>query len=126
VPTSKHRRKGKTRKRVNLKTAPPPPLQPIDYEWERHKTALEDVQLRKMYGEPSPDGWTDDQIDALIEEMHRAQQQDPLLMARLRTMYGGDWGDWTDNDIDEALRKIWRESSKTRKREPETETGSAR
>jgi hypothetical protein len=108
---SKHRRRGRVRPRQNRKTAPPlPPSPSIDYAWERHKSAVEEEQLRKMFGEEPPGGWTDDQIEALVEDIDRAQRQDPVLEARLRAMRGGDWNDWTDEDIDEALRQMWRES----------------
>ena len=112
MPRSKHRRKGRVRPRQNRKTAPQlPPLPSIDYEWERHKSAVEEEQLRKMFGEEPPDGWTDNQIETMVKEIERAQRQDPLLEARLREIYGGDWDDWTDEDIDEARRQMWRESA---------------
>ena len=112
MPRSKHRRKGRVRPRQNRKTAPQlAPLPSIDYEWERHKSAVEEEQLRKMFGEEPPDGWTDNQIETMVEEIERAQRQDPLLGERLREMYGGDWDNWTDEDIDEARRQMWRESA---------------
>ncbi|MBV8891566.1 MAG: hypothetical protein JO266_06255 [Acidobacteria bacterium] len=80
MPRSKHRRKGRVRLRQNRKAAPQlPPLPSIDYEWERHKSAVEEEQLREMYG--------------------------------------GDWDDWTDDDIDEARRQMWHESA-ARKPDP--------
>jgi hypothetical protein len=118
MPRSKHRRKGRVRPRQNRKPAPQlPPLPSIDYEWEQHKSAVEEEQLRKMFGEEPPDGWTDDQIETMVEEIERAQRQDPLLEARLREMYGGDWDDWTDEDIDEMRRQMWNEST-ARKPDP--------
>ena len=115
---SKHRRKGRVRPRQNRKPAPQlPPLPSIDYEWEQHKSAVEEEQLRKMFGEEPPDGWTDDQIETMVEEIERAQRQDPLLEARLREIYGGDWDDWTDEDIDEMRRQMWNEST-ARKPDP--------
>jgi hypothetical protein len=118
MPRSKHRRKGRVRPRQNRKPAPQlPPLPSIDYEWEQHKSAVEEEQLRKMFGEKPPDGWTDDQIETMVEEIERAQRQDPLLEARLREMYGGDWDDWTDEDIDEMRRQMWNEST-ARKPDP--------
>ena len=118
MPRSKHRRKGRVRPRQNRKAAPQlPPLPSIDYEWERHKSAVEEEQLRKMFGEEPTDGWTDDQIETMVEEIERAQRQDSLLEARLREMYGGDWDHWTDEDIDEARRQMWRESA-ARKPDP--------
>jgi broad specificity phosphatase PhoE len=53
----------------------------------------------------------------MVEEIERAQRQDPLLEARLREMYGGDWDDWTDEDIDEMRRQMWHESA-ARKPDP--------
>ena len=41
----------------------------------------------------------------------------PFLEARLREMHGGDWDNWTDEDIDEARRQMWRESA-ARKLDP--------
>jgi hypothetical protein len=118
MPRSKHRRKGRVRPRQNRKPAPQlPPLPSIDYEWEQHKSAVEEEQLRKMFGEEPPDGWTDDQIETMVEEIERAQRQDPLLEARLREIYGGDWDDWTDEDIDEMRRQMWNEST-ARKPDP--------
>ena len=118
MPRSKHRRKGRVRPRQNRKPAPQlPPLPSIDYEWEQHKSAVEEEQLRKMFGEEPPDGWTDDQIETMVEEIERAQRQDPLLEARLREIYGGDWDDWTDEDIDEMRRQMWHESA-ARKPDP--------
>jgi hypothetical protein len=82
MPRSKHRRKGRVRPRQNRKPAPQlPPLPSIDYEWEQHKSAVEEEQLRKMFGEKPPDGWTDNQIETMVEEIERAQRQDPLLEA---------------------------------------------
>jgi hypothetical protein len=118
MPRSKHRRKGRVRPRQNRKPAPQlPPLPSIDYEWEQHKSAVEEEQLRKMFGEEPPDGWTDNQIETMVEEIERAQRQDPLLEARLREIYGGDWDDWTDEDIDEMRRQMWNEST-ARKPDP--------
>src|ERR1700749_3723919 len=118
MPRSKHRRKGRVRPRQNRKPVPQlPPLPSIDYEWEQHKSAVEEEQLRKMFGEKPPDGWTDNQIETMVEEIERAQRQDPLLEARLREIYGGDWDDWTDEDIDETRRQMWHEST-ARKPDP--------
>ena len=64
-----------------------------------------------MFGAEPPGGWTDAQINVVIEELERAQRQDPVLTARLREMYGGDWDNWTDEDIDDARRELWRENT---------------
>ena len=110
---SKHRRKGKIRQRKQMHSfAPPPSFVPsIDYEWERHKSTQETRLLCEMYGTEPPGGWTDAQYDVVIEELDRAQRQDPLLTARLREKHGGGWDDWTEEEIDDARREIWREST---------------
>jgi hypothetical protein len=49
-------------------------------------------------------------------ELEHERQQDALLMAQLKKMYGGtDWGDWTDAQIDIALEEMEREASASEK-----------
>jgi hypothetical protein len=81
----------------------------IDYEWEQYKYALETRLLCKMYGSAPPGGWTNAQIGAALEELDRAQRQDPVLTARLCEKHGGGWDDWTWEEIDDARQEIWRE-----------------
>jgi hypothetical protein len=107
MPYSKHRRKGKIRERKRVPSFAPS----IDYEREQHKHALETRLLCEMYGATPPGGWTNAQIDTALEELDRAQRRDPVLTARLREKHGGGWDDWTWEEIDDARREIWHEST---------------
>jgi hypothetical protein len=71
VPNSKHRRKGKTRKPANLKTAPSLWSRAYREEYERRQDALLLERLRKKYGGDDWDDWTEEQIDEAIEEHNR-------------------------------------------------------
>jgi hypothetical protein len=71
VPRSKHRRNGRTRQRGNIKVPLLPPLSPVDLEYERQKDALLMVELQKTYGGSNWGDWTDDQIDAALEQISK-------------------------------------------------------
>jgi hypothetical protein len=69
MPRSKHRRNGRTRQRGNIKLLLLPPLPPVDLEYERQQDALLMVKLLNTYGGSNSGDWTDDQIDASLEQI---------------------------------------------------------
>ena len=70
MPNSKHRRKGKLRPRgkVNTSIRPEPVIDP-QYHWRQDAVLV--AQLQKMYGGDGRRDWTDEQIDAAIDELDR-------------------------------------------------------
>jgi hypothetical protein len=70
MPTSKHRRNGNLRPRGKVANSiPPTPI--IDPEDRWRQNALLVAQLQKMYGGTGRPDWTDEQIDAALEEIDR-------------------------------------------------------
>jgi hypothetical protein len=80
MPTSKHRRKGKLRPRGKVNNAiPPRPIIDPEYPWRQD--ALLIAQLQKMFG---GNAWTDEQIDAALDEIDREEDAIFLAMAKQR------------------------------------------
>jgi hypothetical protein len=81
MPTSKHRRKGKLRPRGKVNTAiPPRPV--IDPEDDWRQDAILIAQLQKMYGDNNGRDWTDEQIDAALDEIDR--EEDAMFVATVK------------------------------------------
>ena len=67
MPKSKHRRNGKLRPRGKVNNyIPPGPMTDPEYNWQQDAFLI--AQLQKMYG---GNDWTDEQIDAALEEIDR-------------------------------------------------------